>query len=106
MLEKAPDGREYLVGEGHGRYSIADIFSFPFVYSTSIFGVDHELKQWPNVKAWVDRIKVRPAVAKVFDIPWSWQWDAPTYTKKVREDTVFAAKEEALQKLLVEARAT
>ncbi|PBC51906.1 glutathione S-transferase [Rhodococcus sp. ACS1] len=50
--------REYLAGE----YSIADIATFPWTRVAAGHGVD--VADYPNVKAWADRISARPA-AKV-----------------------------------------
>ncbi|MFC9840802.1 glutathione S-transferase family protein [Rhodococcus sp. NPDC127530] len=50
--------REYLAGE----YSIADIATFPWTRVAAGHGVD--VSDYPNVKAWADRISARPA-AKV-----------------------------------------
>ncbi|MFC0454056.1 glutathione S-transferase family protein [Rhodococcus jostii] len=50
--------REYLAGE----YSIADIAAFPWTRVAAGHGID--VADYPNVKAWADRISARPA-AKV-----------------------------------------
>ncbi|KXF49858.1 glutathione S-transferase [Rhodococcus sp. SC4] len=50
--------REYLAGE----YSIADIAAFPWTRVAAGHGVD--VADYPNVKAWANRISARPA-AKV-----------------------------------------
>ncbi len=58
VLDAHLEGREYLVDE----YSIADIMCFPWTRVARGHGVD--LDDYPNVKAWSERIKARPA-AKV-----------------------------------------
>lgn len=58
VLDARLEGREYLVDE----YSIADIMCFPWTRVAAGHGVN--LNDYPNVKAWSERIKQRPA-AKV-----------------------------------------
>jgi len=55
-------GREYLVGAGAGKYSVADINVFPWVRIHKHAGIEN-LDEFPNVKAWVERIIAKPAVA-------------------------------------------
>jgi GST-like protein len=50
--------REYLAGA----YSIADMASFPWVRPHANQGQD--LAEFPNLKAWFERLAARPAVAK------------------------------------------
>ena len=63
MLEKQLEGREYLCGE----YSIADIANWSWVSLHFWAGV--EIDDLPNVKAWLERIRARPAVQKGIVIP-------------------------------------
>lgn len=65
VLNRALDGREWLVG---GKYSYADV-SFVTWYEAVVprtvadaFDISED---FPNLQAWLDRIKARPAVAKV-----------------------------------------
>ncbi|KAH8921570.1 glutathione S-transferase [Atractiella rhizophila] len=61
VYENRLQGREYLVGEGKGKYSFADIITFGWarLAPQMLPGIFDEL---PNVKAWVERIEARPAV--------------------------------------------
>ena len=54
--------REYLAGKGKGKYSIADMGTWPWVKGWKNLFSDEELSEFPHVKAWVDRIASRPAV--------------------------------------------
>ena len=56
VLETQLQGREYLLGA----YGIADIkiFGWARIAHRTGFGLD----DFPNVKAWVERIEARPAV--------------------------------------------
>ena len=51
------DGRDYLFGD---RFSVADAYAFVILGWASHFGIP--LDEWPNVKAFVDRVAQRPAV--------------------------------------------
>lgn len=63
VLERQLEGRDYLCDE----YSIADIANVTWVNIHSWAGV--EIKDLPNVSAWRDRLRERPAVARGFDVP-------------------------------------
>jgi glutathione S-transferase/GST-like protein len=56
VLNKKLEGRDFITGD----YSIADMASFPWVRSHPSQGVD--LAEFPNAKAWFERINARPAV--------------------------------------------
>jgi len=57
--------REYLAGNGKGKYSIADIKTWPWIknWERSGFSTD-EVKEFPHLLKWVDRIAERPAVQR------------------------------------------
>jgi len=57
--------REYLAGKGKGKYSVADIGTWAWVknYEKSSF-TPEEMKEFPSLVAWVDRIAERPAVKR------------------------------------------
>ncbi|HKY92552.1 MAG TPA: glutathione S-transferase N-terminal domain-containing protein [Nevskiaceae bacterium] len=63
VLEKQLEGREYLCGE----YSIADIANWSWVSLHFWAGV--EIDDLPNLKAWIERVRARPAVQKGIVIP-------------------------------------
>ncbi|MEX0960178.1 MAG: glutathione binding-like protein [Burkholderiales bacterium] len=61
VLDGRLEDREYVAGE----YSIADMACYPWI-------VPHErqrqkLEDFPNLKRWFDRIRVRPAVVAAYD---------------------------------------
>lgn len=45
-----------------GKYSVADIACYP--WAVGIAGVGLEINEWPTLSAWIDRIRVRPAVGR------------------------------------------
>ncbi|KAJ7721288.1 glutathione S-transferase [Mycena metata] len=75
--------REYLVGPGRGKYTIADICTYGWVSSYAWAGLS--LDTFPRLKAWLERISARPAVVLGNSVPKS------NYVKP--EDAERAAKE-------------
>ncbi len=63
-----PQRSGYLVGDGKGKYSLADMIIFPWALWYRFAGIKHE-EVGPNVKAWIERIKERPAVKKGLEVP-------------------------------------
>ena len=57
--------RDYLAGKGKGKYSVADIGTFPWVngYSRTGFS-EEEFDQFPHLRKWLERINARPAVQR------------------------------------------
>lgn len=51
-------GRRFLVGE---RYTVADIGVFAYVHVAPEAG--HDLSRYPNVSAWLDRVRAQPGYA-------------------------------------------
>ncbi|KAH2909318.1 hypothetical protein KXW25_004149 [Aspergillus fumigatus] len=57
--------REYLAGQGQGKYSIADINAWAWVRNIRRIGFsENELAPLPHLQQWVDRIAARPAVER------------------------------------------
>jgi len=55
--------RDYLAGKGKGKYSVADIGTWTWVKGWEILGLTMEdMKQFPHLLKWIDRIAQRPAV--------------------------------------------
>lgn len=64
VLNRALEGRQYLVG---GKYSFVDTSFVPWYLIVPAF-TDESLdlsKEFPNLHAWLERVKARPAVSKV-----------------------------------------
>ena len=55
----------YLAGNGKGKYSVADVKTWPWVknWEKSGFTKD-EVKEFPHLLKWIDRIAERPAVQR------------------------------------------
>ncbi|KAI5358362.1 Putative glutathione S-transferase, Thioredoxin-like superfamily, glutathione Transferase family [Septoria linicola] len=57
--------REYLAGNGKGKYSVADVKTWPWVKNWEKSGFSkEEVEPFPHLLKWVDRIAERPAVQR------------------------------------------
>lgn len=55
--------REYLAGKGKGKYSVADIKTWPWVKGWERTGfTQEEMKPFPHLLKWIDRVAAREAV--------------------------------------------
>lgn len=66
--------RDYLAGNGKGKYSFADIGTWPWVKMLNSENFSQEEKDmFPHVLKWIDRIAERPTVqrgiAAEYDLP-------------------------------------
>ncbi|KIW00577.1 uncharacterized protein PV09_07930 [Verruconis gallopava] len=104
VLDKALEGRDYLVGTGRGKFSYADIGCFPYVNNSCFVGWG-PLERWPNVHRWQQRIWARPAVKRGVDTPYPALSTNESYEKKMAEDPEFAAAEKKLNEVLEKALA-
>ncbi|KAL8648040.1 MAG: hypothetical protein Q9210_005218 [Variospora velana] len=56
---------EYLAGKGKGKYSVADMSAWPWVKGWKFAGFsDEDMKAFPHLMRWVDRIAERKAVQR------------------------------------------
>ena len=62
VLDKRLAGRQYICGD----YSIADMACYPWCVSAGRYGVTYT--EFTNLKAWLERMAARPAVAKAYEI--------------------------------------
>lgn len=67
VLDTRLSGREFLCGEGPGEYGIADIAHFTWVNVHAWAGVS--IDDLPNLSAWRERIRQRPAVQRGLAVP-------------------------------------
>jgi glutathione S-transferase len=55
--------RDYLAGNGKGKYSVADIKTWPWIKNWERSGFPKEaVQEFPHLLKWIDRIAERPAV--------------------------------------------
>jgi glutathione S-transferase len=63
--------RDYLVGAGKGKYSIADISAFPWVMGATYSGfTEEEIAPFPHLAQWRERIVQRSAAQLGIDQEW------------------------------------
>lgn len=68
VLNSRLEGRDWLVGPGKGKYSLADINAFPWVFIAQASGIAYE-DIGENVVAWLKRNWERPAVKAGMAVP-------------------------------------
>lgn len=58
--------KDFLAGNGRGKYSVADIGTWPWVkgYAFTGFTKEEDMKPFPHLLKWIDRIAARPAVQR------------------------------------------
>lgn len=101
VLDTRLEGREYVVGD---RFSIADISLVGWVNSSALAGIDLG-GQFPNVKAWLDRLQARPGVQRGLAIPSESPVSNAALAKKSAEGGEEARQqEEATRKLIADAK--
>jgi glutathione S-transferase len=103
ILDHRLADREYLVGPGKGKYSIADIANFSWVNIAYFAGVD--LSKFPNLEKWWKRVYDRPAVRKGVAVPSESQITNAAYLRRMKDEPEFKEKEDSLKKLGDEAKA-
>lgn len=98
------NGREYLAGEGKGRYSVADISVLGWANIAVLSGVDVD-GLFPNVAAWLERCLAREGTKKGFAIPQESSFSNSAIKKKLAEDPEAQKQAEETKKLLEDAKA-
>ncbi|KAJ9645791.1 hypothetical protein H2201_003629 [Coniosporium apollinis] len=102
ILDSHLKDRDYIVGEGKGKYSIADIANFSWVNVAYFAGV--KLSDFPNLEKWWARVNERPAVKKGTSVPSESQIVNAAYLRRLKEEPEFKQKEEELAELLNKAK--
>ena len=67
VLNAQLEGRDYVVGEGKGEYTIADMSMWPWISRHDFQQID--LADFPNVAKWYTRLLERPAVQRGYHVP-------------------------------------
>jgi glutathione S-transferase len=62
VLEIRLQDRDWLAGPGRGKFSLADIKTFPWVRVHEFAGIE-SLDEWPKVKDWIARCEARAGAA-------------------------------------------
>ena len=97
ILDNQLKDRDYIVGPGKGKYSIADIANFTWVNVAYFAGVD--LSKFPNLEKWWERIAAREPVKKGTSVPNESRISNGQYKQRLESEPEFRAKEEELKEL-------
>ena len=95
ILDTRLADRDYLVGPGRGKYSIADIASFGWANGGYFTGID--VKSFPNVQKWLNRINQRPAVQKGLAVPAPSNVINDVFLQRLKDEPEAAQKEQELR---------
>ncbi|KUJ20534.1 glutathione S-transferase [Mollisia scopiformis] len=102
VLDTQLSDRDYLVGPGRGKYSIADMANFSWVNVGYFAGVD--LSQFPSLEKWWKRIEEREPVRNALKVPSESKIVNSAYLRRLKEEPEFKEGEEKLKKLGDEAK--
>jgi glutathione S-transferase len=91
ILDNQLKDTDYLVGN---KYSIADIASFGWINMLIFSGI--EIDNFPNLKAWCDRINSRPAVKAGLLVPAESQMSNNVFKQKMKDDPETAEKQKTM----------
>ncbi|KAF6804243.1 putative glutathione s-transferase [Colletotrichum sojae] len=101
ILDSHLADRDFVVGPGRGKYSIADISMIGWVQSAPMAGID--IYQFPALKAWLDRCLERPAVQRGISIPSASSFSVAALEKRLKDGEPGLAEKEKEVKEQVEA---
>ncbi|GME28873.1 Glutathione s-transferase [Neofusicoccum parvum] len=102
ILDSHLADRDYIVGPGRGKYSIADIANFSWINVAYFAGVD--LDQFPNLHKWWERVEARPAVRKGTSVPTENGLINRPYKERLQTDAEFKKSEEKLAEICRKAK--
>lgn len=102
ILDSHLKDRDYIVGPGKGKYSIADIANFGWVNIAYFSGVD--LSKFPSLEKWWERVSARPAVQKGTSVPTESKITNGQYQRRLKEDPEFKENEDKLKDLRDQAK--
>ncbi|UNI18170.1 Glutathione transferase [Purpureocillium takamizusanense] len=97
ILDSRLKDRDYIVGPGKGKYSIADIALLGWVNGINFTTIS--IDQFPSVKSWLARCWERPAVQRGFTVP-----NPPSISSLKPQEGEAAEKTRELKKLVDQAK--
>ena len=83
VLDRRLAGRDYVAGD----YSIADMASYPWAVTWERQGQD--IADFPNLKAWLDRIAARPATQRAYALGPKYRPDGPPQMSEEQRRVLF-----------------
>ena len=102
ILDNELKNKDYLVGPGKGKYSIADIANFSWVNVSYFAGMN--LSQFPDLEKWWERINARPAVQKGTSVPSQSKISNKPYQERMNSEPEFKENEDKLKYLADKAK--
>ncbi|KAF1816570.1 glutathione S-transferase [Eremomyces bilateralis CBS 781.70] len=102
VLDHHLEGRDYIVGEGRGKYSIADIANFGWAAFGLATGL--EIERFPNLVRWVTELEKRPAVQRGIAVPYKTNLTHSAYKKKLEEEPETRKEFEGFVELITKAK--
>jgi GST-like protein len=81
VMDRRLDGRDYLAA---GQYTIADMACFPWVQTWKAQGIP--LADFPNLKAWYERLKQRPGLRRGMDLMRAGMAPSGQFTEEARRN--------------------
>ncbi len=104
ILDARLKDRDWVVGSGRGKYSIADMSLAGWVNSS--IGVGLDLDQFPHVRDWFNRLWARPATQRGFTLTGPSSFGIKAIEQKLAEgDADAVASMEATKKFVADAKA-
>lgn len=104
ILDARLKDRDFVVGPGRGKFSIADISILGWANIAVFSGIDIPT-MFPNVVAWLDRCLARPGTKRGFAVPQESSFAHAAFLKKIAEDPEAKQKADETKKLLDDAKA-
>jgi GST-like protein len=89
VMDRRLEGRDYLAA---GQYTIADMACFPWVQTWKAQSIP--LGDFPNVKAWYERLKQRPSLRRGMDLMRAGMAPTGQFTEEARRNLFGAGKPE------------
>lgn len=104
ILEARLQDRDFIAGEGKGKFSIADISVLGWANIAQFSGIDIP-GLFPKVEAWVNRCLARPGVQRGISVPVRWELTNKAIVEKTKEDAEFRKTQEEQKKFIDESKA-
>lgn len=108
ILDRLLEGRDYIVGEGQGKFTIADMaffsqLGFSWLCGAAFLG---DMSKWPHLRKWFVRIRddKSDVLSKVTEIPLAPKGTNRQLKKGYEEDAEVKKREDGLRAVLEEGR--
>jgi glutathione S-transferase len=104
ILDQALEGRDFLVGNGRGKYSVADMACWVLWDCALLSGIP-DLERWANLMAWGKRIGDRDAARRGVEVPFRTVGIRnESFLLRMEENEEFRRREDGMREGLRKAR--